>query len=174
MRYQLTNRNDWNPFAQFMKQFEDEFFAPMASYSGAPSVASPRMEWQENERAYFLSFDIPGMRQEDIKIDLKENTLLVSAERKQSSERKEGESLRSERFYGVYQRAIELPRDVDEENVQAEYNNGVLEVLIPKTEKSKGKNIQIGKEGKISERFLGASSDKAKVNPEKMERNQSH
>ena len=51
MRYQLTPRNNWGPFNQLMKQFEDEFFAPL---SPTTSVASPRMEWQENEKAYLL------------------------------------------------------------------------------------------------------------------------
>lgn len=155
MRYQLTNRNSWHPLAQLMKQFEDDFFTPATTQS----VAAPQMEWQENEKAYLLSFDIPGMKEEDIKIDLKENTLLVSAERKQSSEKKEGNFSRSEKFYGVYHRNIDLPRDVDADGVQAEYQNGVLEILIPKTEKALTKNIQLGKEGKLSERFLGLKTN---------------
>ncbi len=158
MRYQLTPRNNWGPFNQLMKQFEDEFFAPL---SPTTSVASPRMEWQENEKAYLLSFDIPGMKEEDIKVDMKENTLTVSAERKQSSERKEGESFRSEKFYGLYERSIQLPRDVDASGVMAEYNHGVLEVLVPKSEKASAKSIQIGKSGgKISEKFQEASAQK--------------
>jgi HSP20 family protein len=142
-----------------MKQFEDEFFAPLAPITGSSSIASPRMEWQENEKAYLLSFDIPGMKDEDIKVDLKDRTLTVSAERKQSSERKEGESIRSEKFYGMYERSIELPQDVESEGVQAEYSHGVLEVLVPKTTKTAAKNIQIGKQGKLSERFFGPTVD---------------
>lgn len=154
MRYQLSNRNSWHPLVQLMKQFEDDFFTPTPQ-----TVISPQMEWQENEKAYLLSFDIPGMKEEDIKIDLKENTLLISAERKQSSEKKEGSFSRSEKFYGVYHRNIDLPRDVDAESVQAEYQNGVLEILIPKTEKALAKNIRIGKEGKLGERFLGLKAN---------------
>lgn len=155
MRYQLSNRNSWHPLTQLMKQFEDDFFTQTTTQS----VATPQMEWQENEKAYLFSFDIPGMKEEDIKIDLKENTLLVSAERKQSSEKKEGNFSRSERFYGVYHRNIDLPRDVDAEGVQAEYQNGVLEILIPKTEKAMAKNIQIGSTGKLSEKFLGLKTN---------------
>jgi HSP20 family protein len=160
MRYQIANRNTWSPFAQLMKQFEDDFFTPMTPLTTASSVASPRMEWQENEKAYFLSFDIPGMKQEDIKIDLKDNVLMVEAERKQASETKEGESFRSERFYGLYQRSISLPHDVKAEDVQADYHDGVLEIYIPKSEKTQSKSIQIGREGKLSERFL-SSKEKA-------------
>ena len=160
MRYELSNRSSWHPFAQMMKQFEDEFFAPLAPLTGSTSVASPRMEWQENETGYLLSFDMPGIRPEDIKVDLRDNALNISAERKQSSERKEGDSLRSEKFYGMYSRSIELPHDVGSEDVQAEYTNGVLEILIPKTEKAQAKSIQIGSEGKISEKFLSSNRQK--------------
>ena len=160
MRYELANRSSWHPFTQLMKQFEDEFFTPTAAFGNAPSIASPRMEWQENDNAYLLSFDGPGMRPEDIKIDFRNNALNITAERKQNSERKEGDSLRSEKFYGMYSRTIELPGDVDADNVQADYNNGVLEVLVPKSEKTQAKNIQIGREGKISEKFLSSSRQK--------------
>ena len=155
MRYQLSNRNNWHPLAQFMKQLDEDFFSPLMPSNNTQAFATPQMEWHENDKGYLISFDIPGMKPEDIKIDLKENTLQVSAERKFSSEKKEGDSVRSEKFYGTYQRVIELPRDVDAENVQADYSNGVLELLIPKTEKAQAKNIQIGKgEGKLSEKFL--------------------
>ena len=162
MKYQLSARNNWSPLTHLMKQFEDDFFPQQMTQS----IASPQMEWQENDKAYLLSFDIPGMKEEDIKIDLKDNTLLISAERKQTSEKKEANFSRSEKFYGVYHRNIDLPRDVDSEGVQAEYINGVLEVLIPKTEKALAKNIQIGKEGKLTERFsnLKASAIKTEKN----------
>jgi HSP20 family protein len=170
MRYQLLNRNDWFPFAQLAKQFEDELYNSTNQNFKSPTV-TPRMEWQENEKAYLLSFDVPGMRQEDIRLEFKDNTLLVSAERKQKFENKEGDSLRSEKYYGVYHRSIELPQSVDGDNVQAEYNNGVLEVLIPKMEKVQAKNIQISQEGKIAENFWGK---KEKTIQEKIEKSKSH
>lgn len=143
MRYNLVTRNNWNPLAQMFKEFEDEFYGAGNSQNRESLMLSPKMEWRETADAYQLSFDLPGLAEDDIKIDLKENQLIVQAERKQSFERKEGDAVRTEKHYGLYSRTIDLPLNIDEGRIEAEYKNGVLEVFVPKAEKAKAKSISI-------------------------------
>ncbi len=141
MRYNLITRNTLNPFAQLMKDFEEDFFVPALSRDNL--MFSPRTAWRETESAFLLSFDLPGMDEKDIKIDLKDNQLTVQAERKHSFEKKEGDSVRTEKQYGLYSRTLDLPLNIDESSIEAEYKNGVLEVVVPKSEKAKAKTISI-------------------------------
>lgn len=143
MRYNLITRQNLNPWAQMFKEFEDEFFGSQSVSNRENFGLAPKMEWRETSEAYHLSFDLPGMQEEDIKIDLKENQLVVQAERKQSFEKKEGDTVRTERHYGLYSRALDLPLNIDENKIEADYKNGVLEILVPKAEKAKAKSISI-------------------------------
>lgn len=141
MRYNLITRNALHPFAQLMKEFEDDFFSPTLSRDNM--MLSPRTEWRETDISFLLSFDLPGMDEKDIKIDFKDNQLTVQAERKHSFEKKEGDSFRSEKQYGLYSRTLDLPLNIDESGIEAEYKNGVLEIAVPKSEKAKAKTISI-------------------------------
>lgn len=87
--------------------------------------------------------DLPGFNKEDIEIWVENGDLVIKAERKEKEEEKERNYIRRERRYGRIYRRVSLPADVDVENVRASYNNGVLEVIIPKTEKSKRRMIKI-------------------------------
>ncbi len=87
--------------------------------------------------------DLPGFNKEDIEVWVEDNDLIIKAERKEEEEEKEKNYIRRERRYGRIYRRVALQTDVDFENVRASYNNGVLEVIVPKTEKSKRKMIKI-------------------------------
>ena len=87
--------------------------------------------------------DLPGFNKEDIEVWVEDGDLVIKAERKEEKEERERNYIRRERRYGRIYRRIALPADVDVENVRASYNNGVLEVTIPKTEKAKRKVIKI-------------------------------
>lgn len=112
----------------------------------------PACDIQETEGHYVVSFDMPGVNKKDIHVEVKDHTLLVSAERKQEATKKS----MSERFYGCYERVFELPENVQTDNVEANYEDGVLHIALAKVEAAKPKLIKIG-EGKpsIFSRLLG-------------------
>jgi HSP20 family protein len=86
---------------------------------------------------------VPGMKKESIDISLHDNVLTVSGERKAEETPAGGESYRAERFYGRFQRTLELPKAVDPERVTASYRAGILTVSLPKTEEAKPRQIAV-------------------------------
>lgn len=103
----------------------------------------PSLEVQEDENQFNLHLDIPGMERKDLDISVTGNTLTIKGERKTEEKKKEKGYFYSERRYGSFQRSIELPSEVDADKIAANYKDGVLEVLVPKSEKSKPKQIKV-------------------------------
>lgn len=107
------------------------------------------MEWRpvvdtyEKNNSIVVNAELPGVKKEDISIDVKNNILTISGERKHEENVNEDNFYRSERFYGKFQRSFSLPDNVDADNVDAVYKDGVLEVKIPKTEDSARKKIEV-------------------------------
>lgn len=97
----------------------------------------------ETEHAYRLTFDIPGVKKEDLKIEFKDRTLTLSGERKQAETKETDRHTLRERVYGTFSRSFVIPEGVDAENIQAAYQDGVLEVTIPKAPEAKARAIQI-------------------------------
>jgi len=96
---------------------------------------SPKVNTREGEFAYHVDVDLPGVKKEDINIDVKDNTLLISGERNFKEEVKEEDYYRVETSFGKFSRSFTLPEDVDTENIEASAENGILEVVIPKLAK---------------------------------------
>ncbi len=105
---------------------------------------SPALDVFEDSDHFHVSCELPGMKKEAIDITWHDGTLTVSGERKNEREAKEGESFRSERYFGRFQRSVTLPTSIDAEKVSASYEDGVLLIKLPKTEEAKPKQIQIG------------------------------
>ena len=103
----------------------------------------PAMDLVESDDHYVLRADLPGMREEDVAIEFEDNVLSISGERKAEHEdRKEG-FYRVERAFGAFSRTLTLPKGIDPEAISAGFENGVLEVRIPKPEESKPRKISI-------------------------------
>lgn len=102
----------------------------------------PAMDVSETESEYKVRLETPGMDKEDIKVELEDNVLTVSGEKKTVHEDKNEKFYSVERNYGHFARRIRLS-DIDGENISASYSNGVLEVTVPKTEAVKPKQIAI-------------------------------
>lgn len=83
------------------------------------------------------------MKKEDISVSLDQNTLTVSGERKQEEEKQEGQTYRSERYFGRFQRSITLPQPVDPNNIKASYKDGVLSIKLSKSPEAKRKQIEV-------------------------------
>lgn len=107
------------------------------------------MEWRpvvdtyEKNDHIVVNAELPGVNKEDITVDVKNNVLTISGERKHEENVNETNYYRNERFYGKFQRSFTLPDNVDAEKVDAVYKDGVLEVKIPKTEDNKTKKITV-------------------------------
>ena len=117
---------------------------PAAAGAGSLRRWMPAMDLHEGDDAFVLRADLPGMREEDVSIEFEDNVLTVSGERRaEEEERKEGYH-RVERAFGAFSRTLTLPKGIDPESISAGFDNGVLEVHIPKPEQSKPRKISIG------------------------------
>jgi HSP20 family protein len=130
----------WNPNEIFRNLMEDENFEPQAP---VVSTWAPSTDVAENENEIRLSLDLPGFKKEDLKIDLPgNNTLTISGERK--FEKSEGVKVhRKERFYGNFARSFSLPSSVDVAAVRARFEEGILEITLPKRETAKARKIEV-------------------------------
>jgi len=114
----------------------DRFFSDSVARSGGSSYSFvPRVDIIEGEKAFEIHVAVPGMNKEDFKIDLNDNYLTVSGERKLNRELKEENFHSVETQYGTFSRSFSLPENVDATKISAKYVNGILELNIPKDEK---------------------------------------
>lgn len=103
----------------------------------------PAVDIHETEDGYVVKADLPGMKREDIQIDLKDNTLQIKGEKKFEEKVSKDNYIRTERAYGTFVRSFTLPHNVDPEKIKASYRDGVLELTLPKKEEAKPKQIKV-------------------------------
>jgi HSP20 family protein len=114
----------------------DRFFNETAARSGGSQYSFvPRVDIHEGEKEFEIHVAVPGVNKEDFKIDLNDNFLTISGERKLNREKKEGNFHSVETQYGTFSRSFTLPENVDATKISAKYNNGILELIVPKDEK---------------------------------------
>jgi HSP20 family protein len=140
----------WDPVRELdslqgdMNRLFDRFFDGRGA-NGAARRWIPPMDLVETEEHLVLRGDLPGMTEDDVEIEIKDNVLTVSGERRaEHDERNEGYH-RVERSFGRFSRSLTLPQGVDAANVEARFVNGVLEVQIPKPVEAKPTRVEIGK-----------------------------
>ncbi|MBS1170870.1 MAG: Hsp20/alpha crystallin family protein [Burkholderiaceae bacterium] len=141
----------FNPFGDLsrfepMKNFEEMFKDFRLTPSWGAMEAEPRikMDVTENDNAYQVKADIPGVNKEDIKVTIDGNHVAISVEvKKETEEKKEGNVIRSERYYGQQYRSFTLAQEVDDAKAEAKYNNGVLELTLPKKPGSSSKQLTV-------------------------------
>ena len=106
---------------------------------------TPVVNTREGEFAYHVDADLPGVKKEDIKVDVKDNIITISGERSNKEEVKEEDYHSVETSFGKFERSFTLPKGVDTENITASNKDGVLEVIIPKlkSETEKVKKIEV-------------------------------
>ncbi len=143
---QLTRRTPTRTLRSLQREVDnlfDRFFTRTGEDHGSSAVWPPRTDLVEKDDAFHLRLDVPGMSKDDISINVQNGTLTVSGER--SSERtEEGEEyVRVERAFGNFHRTFHLPDAVDEDNIEAAYEDGVLTINVPKTEESTPRQIEI-------------------------------
>jgi HSP20 family protein len=104
----------------------------------------PAVDIWETDQEVVYAFDVPGIPEEKISVELEDNALTVSGERERSEEISDERFYRFERRFGAFSRTIGLPQNVSDEQIQADYRDGVLEVRVAKPETPKPRRIQIG------------------------------
>jgi HSP20 family protein len=140
--------------------FNTFFESPAPGNSGTAQARRwlPAMDLVETDDHFVLRADLPGLSEEDVKIELEDNVLTVSGERKaEHEERKEG-YYRVERASGTFARSLTLPEGVDPAGVTAHFHRGVLEVRIPKPEERKPRKVAITVGGAENKTIEGAES----------------
>jgi HSP20 family protein len=140
----------WDPIRELdslqsdMNRLFDRFFDNRAGGNGTVRRWIPAMDLVESEDQIVLRADLPGMSEEDVEIEIKDGVLTVSGERKAEHERKGEGFHRVERAFGRFSRSLTLPKGVVADHVTAGFDNGVLEVKVPKPEETKPTRVQIG------------------------------
>ncbi len=138
----------WDPFREFStlrSEMERVFDSMLGRYprERVEGLWAPLVDVEETKDNIIARIELPGMKKEDIKVTLMNNMLTISGERKHEAEEKGKTYYRIERAYGRFQRTIELPTDVMSDKAKATYKDGILELVIPKSEKAKEKEIAI-------------------------------
>jgi HSP20 family protein len=129
--------------SEMNRLFNTFFDTPTAGNGSAARRWIPAMDLVETDDHFVLKADLPGLKEEDVNIEVEENVLTVSGERKAEHEDKREGYVRVERSYGSFRRSLTLPEGVDAEAVTANFDNGVLEVRIPKPEERKPRRVAI-------------------------------
>jgi HSP20 family protein len=108
----------------------------------------PAVDVYEDKESIVIEVEAPGMKEEDLKVNLENNTLTITGERKFEKEEKNKNYYRMERSYGTFSRSFFLPDNVEAKNIKAKYKDGVLKLVLPKKAESKPQSIPIEKEAK--------------------------
>jgi len=140
----MANITRYSPFDEAFDDLFRGFFVRPLSFEAPASAAQFCVDVSEDEKAYQIRAEIPGVKKEDINVTIDGDTVAISAEVKNEKEVKNGERvLRSERHYGKLYRAFTLGQAVEEVGTSAKYSNGVLELTLPKKAAAQAKRVTI-------------------------------
>ena len=163
----MTTMMRWDPF-QDLRSAQDEMaqMSPMLAHAlglqGQPQGSdratawAPALDISERKDAYLVTVELPGLKSEDLDITMEDGLLTIKGERQFTSESSEQQFHRVERRYGAFRRSITLPAQVQADHIEATFDNGVLQIVVPKAEEAKPKRIQV-RPG--SAKILDASSE---------------
>jgi HSP20 family protein len=147
-RWQKPELSNWAGFGR-LSNLRDEldqlFAAPLAEFARASQLLgwSPALDVHEDKDSFVVKIEVPGMNKEDINVTLQDGALTVSGERKSDQKFEDAEVYRNERFFGRFQRTVNLPAPVAANKIKAQYKDGVLTVTLPKSEEAKPKQISV-------------------------------
>jgi len=151
----------WDPVRELntfgdMNRLFDSFFSTQNGAVGSRRWV-PAMDLVEVGDALVLKADLPGLRREDVNIEVKDGILTISGERSDEHEEKADGYYRAERSFGSFSRTLTLPKGIEAEGIAADFADGVLEVKIPKPEERKPHRIEIGE--RSDERSIEGSAE---------------
>lgn len=137
---------NWSPFDRLasLRDLLDSAFELANAPAGVRGRGwAPALDVHENGDAVTVRLEAAGLKKEDFDISLHDDNLTISGERKAETETREGESFRSERFFGPFSRTVTLPAPVKADGVTATYTDGVLTITLPKAEEAKPRKIEV-------------------------------
>ena len=141
----LVKRNprvEWTP-GHIDRYFRDFWNNSLSDLEEDSTVWSPRVDVKETKEAYELLADLPGLTKKDINISLHDNVLTVKGERKTEEKSEDEDRYYAERTFGSFSRSFRLPHKVEQKDIRAEYKDGVLKVVLTKSEDAKPRSIEI-------------------------------
>lgn len=145
----MTTLVRWEPFRELasLQNEMGRWMNGLLEGNGGRTAQSwlPALDVWETPSDVVYAFDLPGIDEDAISIEVKDETLTVSAERSKTEETNEDGFYRFERRYGTFARAVGLPQGVDQDQIAARYENGVLEIRVPKPEEQKPRRIELAK-----------------------------
>jgi HSP20 family protein len=137
----------WDPFRELSSlNHLGHFFDRRPDRSQSPDSTSawaPNVDIYESEKELVVKVEIPGIDPKDVELNVENNVLTISGERKLEFDDKRENYHRVERAYGSFSRSFSLPRLIDEDNIRADYKDGVLTVYVPRHEKARPRQISI-------------------------------
>ncbi len=146
----MTMLTRWDPFREFVtlqdrmnRLFRDSFGSEGQDEALTTTAFAPPVDVYEDEHNVTLKIEVPGIDEKDIDVRIENNTLTVHGERKFEKEEKEENYRRVERQYGSFTRTFTLPSTVNHDNVQADYDKGVLKIKLEKKAEAKPKQIKV-------------------------------
>ena len=140
----MSNLVSYDPFVDTgIDELFRGFFKPVR-FEGMKAPVTIKMDVTETDKGYLIHADMPGVKKDDINVDIDGNQVTITAEVKRESERKEGDKvLRSERYYGNVYRSFTLPRELDESMSEAKFSDGVLELTLVARLPVAGKKLMV-------------------------------
>jgi len=148
----MANVSRWDPF-QDLLSIQDEMNQLFGRAMGQPSgrqgseastrMWAPALDISERKDAYLVTVELPGVKAEDLTITLEDGLLTIQGERHFAHDSSEQQFHRVERRYGAFRRSITLPSRVQANEIEASFENGLLQVVVPKAEEAKPKKIEI-------------------------------
>ncbi len=141
----MANITRFNPFTSDLNDlFEGLLVRPIRLDTNGGQQLQMKVDVTQDDKAYTVKADMPGVKKEDIHVEIDGNVVAISAEVKKEKEEKKDERLvRSERYYGRLERSFSLDHDVDEAAVVAKYDDGVLNLTLPKKAKTSSRRIAV-------------------------------
>jgi HSP20 family protein len=163
-------RDTWSPVSDFRREFDrlfDDWTAPAPRGLKTDQSFVPACDVEEADDHYLLTLEMAGIRKEDIKLEFNDGQLMISGERRHEAKQKQEGQWYSERRFGKFQRSFALPAGIDADKVEANYQDGILQVVVPKAESSKPRQIKITN-GASGSRFFGKLLGQPKEAKEEM------
>ena len=135
--------NDVAFFPKFMGSFFEDLNHDAASTQTTHQSYVPRVDISEDASNIYVHAELPGLSKDDVKLTVREGTLILRGEKKHEEKKEDRNYYRIERRYGEFVRQFTLPENVKEDDVRANFTNGILEITIPKSEPQKPKEHEV-------------------------------
>jgi HSP20 family protein len=138
-----VRRPEMDPFRQMRREIDQMFNGMLGDWAGPMNLLDrrlgswmPQVDVNETAKEIRVTAELPGMEEKDLEVSLVEGALTIKGEKSEEHEEEKGDVHRSERQYGMFERTIPLPSEVDVEQVKASFKKGVLKITLPKTKEA--------------------------------------